>query len=98
MWCMLPIHEEYRYSRFDSNSDPPGKFDLHRLHCIYNDLDEGAAINADAGCLGDCYRSTSGRLLTSFALGLLVVVYRIYDRWGPRILFHFAALLLLAYG
>lgn len=98
MWNMLPIDEECRRLRFGCNVNSSCESHLCGLHSFHHLLDGRAALDANAGNLGHRYRRSSGSFSPKVPMGLLVVVLRLCPGGSTRLLFHFAALFLLAYG
>ena len=95
---MLSINEEYRRFGLGCDVDPSSESHLCGLHHFYHLLDGRAALYAYAGNLGHRHRRSSGRFPPKVPMGLLVVVLCICPGWSTRLLFHFAALFLLAHG
>mmetsp|Transcript_30789 Transcript_30789/g.48260 ORF Transcript_30789/g.48260 Transcript_30789/m.48260 type:complete len:133 (+) Transcript_30789:1293-1691(+) len=98
MWDLLLWNEKYCRLGFGGNVDSSCKSHLCGVHNIHHLLDGRAALDADAGHLGHRHRRTSDMLSPEVSMGLLVVVLCLCPVGSASVLFHSAAVFLLAHG
>ena len=98
MRLLLLLDEEHCHLGLGCDFDPPSESNLCRVHRVHHRLLDRTSIITNHRYVGGCVRCAGGGLFVKIAVGLLVVVHRLYLSWSARVLLRLAPLFVLAHG